>query len=203
MRSKPLLFSSQPLAARTPTRHPWLRTRYAAPLLMSLVHLFSTLCQAAPPTHPPTRHQLIGAWRLVSIEVTGARGLIADPFYQADSVGLIIYDPSGWMSVQISAPHRQVWEVPASRSVAQLAQDAPLKSAAFDTYYAYFGTWTLDEKASVVTHHVTASLIPAETGRDYGQTIALAGQQLTFTGKDVINGEPVVRTKKWERYRVR
>jgi hypothetical protein len=163
--------------------------------------LFAVLCQAATPpaTLHPTRQQLIGAWRLVRIEVAGANGPITDPFYQADSSGLLIYDPSGWMSVQISAPHRVGWPVPAARSADPVAQDEPLKAAAFDTYYAYFATWTLDAAASVVTHHVASSLLPAENGRDYAQTIALVGDRLIFRGQDVINGERAVRTKVWER----
>jgi len=166
-----------------------------------LLTLFAVLCQAATPpaTLHPTRQQLIGAWRLVRIEVAGAKGPITDPFYQANSSGLLIYDPSGWMSVQISAPHRVGWPVPAARSADPPAQDGPLKAAAFDTYYAYFATWTLDEAASVVTHHVASSLLPAEDGLDYAQTIVLEDDRLIFRGQDVINGERAVRTKVWER----
>ncbi len=169
---------------------------------MSLVlTLFAMLCQAAtPPATPhPTRQQLIGAWRLVRIEVAGAKGPIIDPFYQANSSGLLIYDASGWMSVQISAPHRVGWPMPSARFAEYAAQDGPLKAAAFDTYYAYFATWTLDAAASVVTHHVASSLLPAEDGLDYAQTIAFEGDRLIFTGQDVINGERAVRTKVWER----
>jgi hypothetical protein len=41
-----------------------------------------------------SRNDLIGVWRLVRIEYSGSHGAIADPFYQADSTGLIIYDSS-------------------------------------------------------------------------------------------------------------
>jgi Lipocalin-like domain len=115
-----------------------------------------------------TRQDLIGVWRLVRIEYSGPHGPIVDPFYQAGSTGVIMYEPSGWMSVHIAAPDRQAWEIPASRpSAGAVSQDCPLKAAAFDTYYAYFGTWDLDEVASAVTHHVKSSLIPAESGLNY------------------------------------
>jgi hypothetical protein len=148
----------------------------------------------------PTEQQLIGAWRLVSIDLSGPNGPIVDSFYQADSSGLIIYDSSGWMSVQITAPHRQAWPVPASRSSPDASvQHALLKAAAFDTYYAYHGTWTYDQAKSVVTHHVDASLIPAEIGLNYAQTVTMDTGHLIFTGRDDENGEVIVRRKVWER----
>jgi hypothetical protein len=148
----------------------------------------------------PTKQQLIGAWRLVSIDLSGPAGPIVDPFYQADSTGIIFYDSSGWMSVQIAAPHRQTFEVPAARSPS--ATTGPLsqrKATAFDTYYSYYGTWTLDDVEGVVTHHVKSSLIPAEEGLSYAQDVTLDGGRLTFTTRDHSHGEATVRRKVWER----
>ena len=54
----------------------------------------------------PTREQLIGAWRLVSIESATPGGAVVDPFFEKGSAGFIVYDASGWMSVQISGPHQ-------------------------------------------------------------------------------------------------
>ena len=146
------------------------------------------------------RQDLVGAWRLVRIEYSGPHGPIADPFYQADSTGVIIYDSSGWMSVHIVAPHRQAWEVPASRlSSIAMSQDLKLKAAAFDTYYTYFGTWDFDEATSVVTHQVKSSLIPAETGLNYAQKATLESGRLVFTVRSGSKGQETVRRKIWER----
>jgi hypothetical protein len=147
-----------------------------------------------------TRQQLVGVWRLISIDVSGAEGALSDPFYVAGSTGLIVYDVSGYMSVQIAGPQRTPFKSPPDRNVGNGGHDARLKSAAFDTYYAYFGTWSLDEATSVVTHQVTASLIPAETGAHYAQTVSIdSGGRLTLTSTDTIGGKPVVRKKVWER----
>jgi hypothetical protein len=149
---------------------------------------------------PLTRQQLIGAWRLVSIEYSGPSGPLVDPFYQADSTGIIVYESSGWMSVHIVAPHRRAWEVPASRlSSVAASQDTQLKAAAFDTYYAYFGTWDFDAATSVVNHHVKSSLIPAESGLDYAQKVTLEDGKLIFTVRSGNNGEETTRRKIWER----
>src|ERR1022692_979605 len=178
--------------------------RYGRSWQVLLICLCVLRCQAnsarGGESRRPTSHELLGAWRLVRIELSGPSGSIVDPFYQADSTGIIIYDSSGWMSVQIVAPQRPPFEVPASRaSPAATAQDAPLKAAAFDTYYAYFGTWNYDEATSVVTHHVKSALIPAETGLSYAQQISFEGGRMIFTVRSGNKRQEIVRRKIWER----
>jgi hypothetical protein len=145
------------------------------------------------------RSDLVGAWRLVGMSYSGPDGRV-DPFYQPGSTGILIYDASGWMSVQIGAPRRAPFEVPSAR-IGKPADEgrAQLEAAAFDSYYAYFGTWDLDEHSSLVTHHVVSALIPAEVGLDYSQAVTLAGGRLVFTTHTGSSGREVVRTKTWER----
>jgi hypothetical protein len=147
---------------------------------------------------PFRREDLIGAWRLVGMTYSGPDGRV-DPFYQSDSGGLIIYDRSGWMSVEIGAPHRATWDVPSGRLAPSDENAARLKAAALDGYYAYYGTWDFDERSSVVTHHVASALLPAEEGLDYSQSIALDHGRLVFTTRAGGPGREVVRTKTWER----
>jgi Lipocalin-like domain len=147
-----------------------------------------------------TRQQLIGAWRLVRIEFSGPGGERIDPFYQADSAGLIVYDASGWMSCQIAAPHRPAVGVPSVRSrPSDTPEQLRMKGAAFDSYYAYFGSWDFDAAASVVTHHVKSSLIPAENGLNYAQVVTLEGGQLVFRGVEKSSRGETRRTKIWAR----
>ena len=146
------------------------------------------------------RQQLIGAWRLAAIEYSGPHGETVDPYYQEGSSGIIIYDSSGWMSVQITAQNRRKWEVPAVRVPRpEGEEDAALKAEAFDTYYSYYGTWDYDAATSVVTHHVKSSIIPAETGLDDAQTVTLEGGRLIFTVRSGSPGTETVRKKVWER----
>src|SRR6476660_8843384 len=45
--------------------------------------------------------RLVGAWRLISVETKRSNGEVIYPFYGKHPEGLLIYDRSGWMSVQI------------------------------------------------------------------------------------------------------
>ena len=47
------------------------------------------------------KEQLVGAWRLVSIETIRSNGEVIFPFYGKHPEGILMYDGSGWMSVQI------------------------------------------------------------------------------------------------------
>jgi hypothetical protein len=164
---------------------------------LSLVALHGAFAQAPKGL---TRDDLIGAWRLVRIEYSGPHGSTVDPFYQAGSSGLLIYDKSGWMSVDIAAPDRARFEVPSQRRAMRDGGElSALKLAAFDSYYAYHGTWEFDAATSVVTHHVASSLLPAESGVIYTQKVSLEGGHLVFTNRSGAAGEETVRLKIWER----
>lgn len=86
------------------------------------------------------RKPLIGTWQLVSIEGganPGNRG--------SKPTGLIIYDAHGYMAAQIM-PDRPRPKWTGTPTPEQMVE-------AFRGYTAYFGTYTIDEKAGTVTHH--------------------------------------------------
>ena len=160
----------------------------------------ATLCAAdgsAPRTSP---QDLIGAWRLVNIEVDGPAGREVDPFYGSGSRGLVIYDKSGWFSVQIEGAGRTVIEVPSVRPAAeQSATTTRLKSAVLDSYYAYYGTWSFDAATSTVTHHAKGALYPGEDEATYVQHVEIVGRRMSFSRTQNVAGHVTVQTKRWER----
>jgi hypothetical protein len=170
-------------------------------LLLVLLNAAQDLSMAADRSGAAhaTRQELIGTWRLLSIHIEGPLGSTSDPFYNADCTGLLIYDPSGWMSVQIAAQQRPAMDAPASRPMHDAAKNARLKAAVLDSYYAYFGTWEYDQASSTVTHYVKSSLIPGETGKSYSQTVTLDGEQLIFATRRVVAGDKIVQKKVWQR----
>jgi hypothetical protein len=86
------------------------------------------------------RKPFIGSWRLVSIE-----GGNSPATRGSKPTGIIMYDAHGNMAAQIQ-PDRQRPTYTGTPSVEQMAER-------MRGYTAYFGTYTIDEKAGTVTHH--------------------------------------------------
>ena len=172
--------------------------KYALVLMMLVA---SVLCAAdAGVGRRTTRQDLIGAWRLVDIDVEGAAGREADPFYGSGSRGLLIYDASGWFSVQIEGSGRPAVQIPSVRpAVEQSDSTARLKATVLDSYYAYYGTWSFDPATSTVTHHAKGALYPAEDDATYPQHVEVVGKRMSFTRTQNVAGHMTVQTKRWER----
>jgi len=109
--------------------------------------------------------RLLGGWQLVSALTNGK----VNPERGAKPTGLIFYDASGWMSVNIQGDHPPV----------ELAGEAPTADeshAALRTYWAYFGTYSVDEHAKTVTHHRTGSVNPGwHQHRDFVRSYEFVG----------------------------
>ena len=68
--------------------------------------------------------------------------------------------------------------------------EAKLAAAAFDTYYAYFGTWDYNADTSVITHHINSSLLPYESGMEYIREVVLDGARRQIVGdEDALFGD--------------
>ena len=119
-------------------------------LLLTCVSLIS-----AEPRQDDVAQKLAGAWRLVSVEGT-------DPTFHFafdHPTGVIIYDRSGWMSVQIDITGTRK---PFVNGAAGGTDEE--KIYAFNNYLAYYGTYTLDLKAQTVTHHLQDATTPNSRG---------------------------------------
>ena len=97
----------------------------------------------------PDARRLIGGWRMVSARTNGQ----VNPARGNSPTGLIFYDATGWMSVQIQGDHPPI-------EIAGALPNAAEAHAALSTYWAYFGRYTVDEVAKTVTHHRTGSVNP-------------------------------------------
>src|SRR6266478_1962697 len=142
--------------------------------------------------------RLVGAWRLVSVETVRPNGEVIYPFYGRHPEGLLIYDRSGWMSVQIVSDPKPTVPKADSRELFLASMPAE-KAAAADGYYAYFGTWTVDAANSTVTHHIDQSFYPGERGEAGVRRMSIHGQLLTLVAKAHEMGEDHERKLVWER----
>jgi hypothetical protein len=111
---------------------------------------------------PGVAARFIGTWALARYESNtpeNREGRGENP------IGVIYYDRTGHMAVQISPDRmRRVFSGPSSglfsgpRPTPQEALDA------ISGYAAYFGTYTVDERAQTVTHKRIANLNPGGLG---------------------------------------
>lgn len=97
----------------------------------------------------PDAQRFVGGWRMVSALTNGQ----VNPARGPSPTGIIFYDATGWMSVQIQGDHPPI----------ELSGEAPSPAeshVALSTYWAYFGRYSVDEQARTVTHHRTGSVNP-------------------------------------------
>jgi hypothetical protein len=95
--------------------------------------------------------RFIGAWRYVGQMVDGQPGTARG----ADPKGIIVYDATGQMVCHV----------------------APGRGAANPGHTAYFGTWTIDERARTVTHHKQGA-VPPDDGSAVVRAFEFDGDRL-------------------------
>ncbi|MBV9262676.1 MAG: lipocalin-like domain-containing protein [Candidatus Eremiobacteraeota bacterium] len=57
------------------------------------------------------------------------------------------------------------------------------KIAAWNGYFCYFGTYTVDEQEQTVTHHVAGSLFPNYVGTEQIRRCSIRGNRLSLTAE--------------------
>ena len=100
-----------------------------------------------------TAKRFIGTWQLISITSAGQK----DPNRGSHPTGLICYDSTGHMAVQIM-PDRLRPKYAGTEPTPDEAK------AAITGYTAYFGTYTINEQARTVTHHRMGNINPGGLG---------------------------------------
>ena len=123
--------------------------------------------------------RLVGSWRYLGSTLDGKtveRG--------GSPKGIIIYDVHGHMACHV-APDREV-----TRAGKEPTGDEA--KAALADHIAYFGTYSVDERARTVTHHRQGSVQPGDNG-DVVRGYEFAGERLIL--------RPVGTTREviWER----
>jgi hypothetical protein len=116
--------------------------------------------------------RLIGAWKLVSIEDRLPGGEVSYP-YGKEAVGLLVYDASGRMSVQIMRRDRQAFS---SGEWSQTPAEE-IKSAV-EGFTAFFGSYEVDEAEKTVTHNVEGHLLPASVGKRLKRAFEFSNNRL-------------------------
>lgn len=133
---------------------------------------------AAELTAPaPLRDQILGAWKIKDAETVNVESGASKPWLGRPRPysGILVYLPSGLMTVQISAARE-----PARADASFGKLSANEKIAYLDTYYGYYGRFEVDEAQSKVRHFIQSALFAFETGATLVRTFSLKDGVLTL-----------------------
>lgn len=154
-----------------------------------ILSLVAATAQAAMPNQPiinemstvKSTQQLIGTWELISYETRNLQGdlVTASPWHY--DRGLLIYDETGRVAVQLVNDARPAFSQGDFTEVASKATPGELKDNILG-YLAYFGTFTIDEQKQTVTHHIEAST-NNYAGTAQLRNFEIKGNQLTLFKK--------------------
>jgi len=121
-----------------------------------------------------TRSWLLGSWSLVSWKERDEHGEEIYPL-GPDAVGQLMYDSAGRMSAQLASARQpkfadEDWQRASTEE----------KSIAWSNYFGYFGTYSIDEQAGAVKHHIVGSWFPNLVGGEQIRYFRFEGDRLVL-----------------------
>jgi hypothetical protein len=135
------------------------------------------------------RDRLLGSWRVAKWEWEDREGAVTSPLGD-DPVGQLVYDASGRVSAQLMRRHQPLFCDDDWRH----ATDEE-KARAWSGYFGYFGTYTVDEQARTVTHHIEGSWFPNLVGTRQVRRYSFDGDRLSLEAETPWGHVTIV----WER----
>ena len=148
--------------------------------LASAAALTPAFAAGAAPTG--LREQLLGAWSLRYAEDVSVADGTTGPWSRRPRpyTGMLIYSPSGKMSLQIASRR------PAPAATKDLSSMEPHERLVYlDSFHSAFGRFQVDEPRARVRHLLDSALDPGKTGRTDSHAIILKGDVLTLTTDDM------------------
>ncbi len=129
------------------------------------------------------KEKFIGTWKFRSMIVHTSKGEIIYP-YGENLFGMLVYTPSGHMSVLLMHPDRK-----------KFASDDPLAGTseeikkAYEGFDAYCGTYTVDKEKGMITHHIEGSKFPNWVDTDQVRYFEFSDDRLLLKATLCIKGE--------------
>ncbi len=149
-------------------------------MLGILVSIWSLVVPGAPPRAVPANAARPAAGHLAARLLRAKGGQEATEWnkrYGASPKGYIMYDVTGHMMVGFE----KMPPPPKFASGDGWNPTADEARAVYLGYISYFGTYTVDEAARAVTHHVEGSLNPSYFGTDQLRPAKLEGDRLILS----------------------
>ncbi len=139
------------------------------------------------------KEQFAGTWKLVSSEFIRSDGQATYPMGK-DPTGIIIFDASGYMSVNIMRLGRPAFAISDNHK----GTPAEIKTA-FEGYLAYYGTYKVNEQGRTITTQVEGCLLPNWIGAGQRRFYEFSGNRMTLSSPPMhIGGEQVTVKIIWE-----
>jgi hypothetical protein len=144
-----------------------------------------------PATVRAANARFAGVWKLVGEESRDAAGRELPIAYAASGgrFGYITYDPLGYMGVVLA------WV--AQPTVSRPAPTVAEATLALQRYNSYWGSYAVDEAASVVTHQTFGAVMPSFAGTNQERRFTIEGNRLALRPPPAAGGDQ--RTLTWER----
>jgi hypothetical protein len=121
------------------------------------------------------RDKVVGTWKLISWETLRSNGQALNIIMGPHPIGLLIYSSNGYMAVQGMHDPRPTFAENGLKATRDELRNA------FFGYYAYWGTYTINEADSTVEHSLQSSLRPLEVGVKYKRSLSFDGTTLVLT----------------------
>ncbi len=167
--------------------------------LVGLSWVIFSNAEATPPVGLPA--PIVGSWSLVSRVTTALDGrVLTDTGLSATPKGILIYDRAGHVAAQLARQGRTVEMLADECRAAQKVKGTEDTAQTILGYDAYFGTYSVNDKEGIVTHHLESALFPGDIGKSITRRFAINGNTLTIKfSTTLIDGTPVTRTLVWAR----
>jgi hypothetical protein len=137
---------------------------------------------------------IIGAWKLISLEIQKENREIIYPFGK-NAQGSIIYTDSGRFSAQVMRLTR-----PKFASGDQMKGTAEEIKENYEGYISYYGYYEFDVDNGLIIHHVEGSLFPNWEGQEQKRFFDLSGNRLKLSTPPIWwGGEEIVAMLIWQR----
>jgi hypothetical protein len=143
------------------------------PIIVALALLLALFASGAAKAQSATR-QFVGTWSLVSIHYVRPDGSVIEPFGPG-AKGMLVFDGKHFSTQVIAA------DLPKFKSNNRMIGTLKEYEAISHGVVAYFGTYTVDETAEVVTLHIGRSSFPNWEGTDQKRKFEFVNDELRYT----------------------
>jgi hypothetical protein len=147
-----------------------------------------------PPQTGNLATAILGIWKLKSREDVDTTGQIQiDPFLGPDPLGILCFGPDHFAAQFMKRDRSHQENVPEP-------VQAKNNTLAVSGYDAYFGTYSIDERAGALTTHLQGSISPDNVGKTYVRNVRVVDNELIIQlHTTTVDGTTITRTNTFYR----